>query len=140
LAVRTLPILRLPGQERIDLFGHVTAAQRQEYARLAQTLPDDAVVGTGLNSGAIERYAGCDTLRLAYWSETEISRLVISLQSDGCAVYLLDDGEEMAELVGHLCETLPLIRIDSYAIPVMGKGGQVMDRPAVLYCIAGMSF
>lgn len=135
LAVRTLPILCLPGQERIDLFGHVTAGQRQEYARLARTLPRDAVVGTGLNSGSIERYADCDSLRPAYWNEVEIGRLVTSLQSDGLAIYLLDDGEEMAELVGRLRETMPLTRVDGYAIPVMGKGGQVMDRPAILYCI-----
>ncbi|MFH1084548.1 MAG: glycosyltransferase family 39 protein, partial [Chloroflexota bacterium] len=74
LAARGSQTWSLPLQPRAWTFGHVSAEQRRAFQLLAERLPDGAVVATGLNSGAVERYTGCATVRPATWSADEFDR------------------------------------------------------------------
>ena len=71
LAARASPVLALPWQEGVWTFGYVTAAQRDAYAALAEALPPDAVVATGLGAGAVARYTGREVVRPDAWTDDE---------------------------------------------------------------------
>jgi hypothetical protein len=71
LAARFAPGADLPGRTAVASFGHVSAAQRAGFETLAALLPADAVVGAGLNAGAVARYTGRDAVRPAAWSAAE---------------------------------------------------------------------
>ncbi len=135
LSARTGERLAMPWYPRVWTFGHVTQAERANYDRLAATLPADAVVGTGLNSGAVERYTGHETVRPSSWSHQEFVRFVRALALEGRPIYLLDDGEEMELFLARVRAGCTLRRLSEFDLPVFGLGGQHWKRPAVLYVL-----
>jgi hypothetical protein len=135
LASRTAWTLGLPWYPRLWTFGYVSAAERADYERLRAGLPPEAVVGTGLNSGAVERYTGHQAVRPASWSEEEFARFVRGLEGEGRALYLLDDGEEMEGFLLRLHGSFRLSRMGDFTLPTFGLGGQDYGRKAVLYAL-----
>lgn len=135
LSARTGERLAMPWYPRVWTFGYVTQAERANYDRLAATLPADAVVGTGLNSGAVERYTGHETVRPSPWSDQEFVRFVRALALEGRPIYLLDDGEEMELFLARVQAGWTLRRLSEFDLPVFGLGGQHWKRPAVLYVL-----
>lgn len=136
LASRTSRTLGMPWLPRVWTFGYVSAAERSGYTQLAHVLPQDAVVATSLNSGAIERYTGHEAVRPASWSDDEFGRFLDALRREGRALYLLDDGEEM-ELFLPRVESFGLAHVGEFVLPTFGLGGQDYGRTAVLYQVRG---
>ena len=132
LASRTSRTLGMPWLSRAWTFGHVSVAERAGYAQLAHNVHKNAIVGTSLNSGAVERYTGCQTVRPASWTEDEFARFVSALRDEGRALYLLDDGEEM-ELFLARVKSLRLTHAGEFVLPTFGLGGQDFGRRAALY-------
>ena len=135
LCARTGKTLAMPWYPKVWTFGYVTQAERANYDRLAATLPADAVVGTGLNSGAVERYTGHETVRPSSWSDQEFVRFVRALALEGRPIYLLDDGEEMEQFLPRVRVEWNLRLMGELDLPVFGLGGQHWERPAVLYVL-----
>jgi len=133
LAARVSPTVAVPWQEGVWTFGHVTAAQRAAFDALDAVLPHDAVVATGLNAGAVMRYTGRETVRPASWSDGELATFATLLIEQGRPMVLLVDGEEMETVLAHARGLLPLERVETFDIPVMGRGGQWQEGPAALY-------
>ena len=94
-----------------------------------------AVVGTGLNSGAVERYTGHATVRPSSWSDPEFARFLGALRAEGRSLYLLDDGEEMEIFVRRFEAAQPLRLVGEFELPVLGLGGQPWPRRARLYAL-----
>jgi hypothetical protein len=130
---RSYHVLSLPWREDVTTFGHVRADQAQEFARLAQLVPEDAVVGSALNSGAIELHAGRAAVHPAPWSESELSRWIDALRAEGRAFYLLDDGEEMRPLLERLEGRYQLRSVAILGLPYFSVGGGSLPWPARLY-------
>jgi hypothetical protein len=133
LAARFAPGADLPGRTAVASFGHVSAAQRAGFETLAALLPADAVVGAGLNAGAVARYTGRDAVRPAAWSAAEWAAYRAAL--GGRAVYLLDDGEEMAAWLARQ-DAAVLEPVATLDLPTMAAGGAPLSRPATLYRLA----
>ena len=133
LGARTAQTLAMPWSPRVWTFGYVSATERDGYTQLSDCLPVDAVLGTGLNSGAIERYTGHRTVRPSYWSDEELARFVRVLREAGQPLYLLDDGEEMELFLQRVQPTFSFHRIGEFTLPTFGLGGQDYVRQAVLY-------
>ncbi len=133
LAVRGAQTLALPLAAEVSVFGHITTEQRAAFASLGECLPPDAVVATGLSSGAVERYAGHLTVRPSSWAAAEFARVADELARAGWQLYILDDGEEMEQWLARPGLGLVLQPAGDFAIPTFGLGGQDYHRPAHLY-------
>lgn len=135
LAARTAGTLRAPWRPRLWTFGYVSAVERAGYERLRDVLPPNAVIGTGLNSGAVERYTGRPAVRPASWTNGEFARFWEALRARGRTLYLLDDGEEMEAFLSRLAGDHPLRYLGDFTLPTFGLGGQDYGRPAKLYAL-----
>lgn len=132
LMARSGETLGLPWAERVQVFGHVSAAQRAAYAALAEALPANAVVATGLNSGAVARYSDAPTFRPASWTADEFARFTRALDTAGYRLYILDDGEEMARWCNNQPACAQAQPLGAFGIPTFGLGGQALERAALL--------
>ncbi len=132
---RSAWVMTLPQQEAVAVFGHVSASQRQAYADLAVSLPDDAVVATGLSSGSVERYVGRDTMRPADWTADEFDAMLIAFEAVGREVWLLEDGEEMGALLGRLPPGWTVRSAGSYDLPAFGRGAEPIAREVRLWSV-----
>lgn len=135
VATRMTWFVSLPWSDQVSSFGLVTADQREAFDRLRDLCPPDAVILTGLNSGAAERYTGMPTLRPASLSPDAFDRVVQIIQP--ATILVLEDGEEMEDFVAALStrDAYTLQPLGSVNIPRMGLGGQPMDGPARLYLL-----
>jgi len=133
LAARAAPTLELPWIDGVWTFGHVTARQRTAFDALAAALPPDAVVATGLNAGAVMRYAGRDAVRPGAWDEEQFAALAALLAERGRSLYLLVDGEEMEEILARTSARLEAEPVGTFDLPMMGRGGQWQEGRATLY-------
>jgi len=135
LSARTVNTMAMSWNPRVWSFGYLTEAERAGYGRLAEALPANAVVGTGINSGAIERYTGRATVRPSSWSDQEFARFLRALSLQGRSLCLLDDGEEMAFFLRRVRETYTLRQVDRFDLPAFGLGGQPLECDGVLYTL-----
>ncbi len=86
----------LPWRHSFNNFGYLWSTQRAEFAALDRLVEPDAAVGTTLNSGAVDLYAGRATFRAAAWTPAELRLFLQALWRAGRPTYLLEDGAEMA--------------------------------------------
>ncbi|MHB0858485.1 MAG: glycosyltransferase family 39 protein [Anaerolineae bacterium] len=134
LGVRAGYTVDMPWWKGVWTFGYVSATERTAFTQLAEALPTDAVVAVGLNSGAVERYSGRETVRPATWTAQEFDRFAAAVQAQGRAIYVLDDGEEIRDWLARV--DLELRSVSVLDIPALGYGGQPLDRSVVLYAPA----
>jgi hypothetical protein len=83
-------------------FGYLNAEQREALGRLDELTPPGAVIAASLNSGAVELYAGRETVRPAAWTAAQFDEFIEAMQAASRPVYLLDDGVELAPVVERL--------------------------------------
>jgi hypothetical protein len=93
--LRGLETLALPVTRGFSAFGHLLAEERAEFGRLATLTEANAVIGTSLNSGAIDLHAGRLSFRPEAWSDDSLLRFVARMRETGRPVYLLSDGDVM---------------------------------------------
>lgn len=135
LLARSTDTLTLPLHDRVQTYGHLTAAQHDAYVALGAALPESAVVGTAASAGPVLRYAGCQIVRPAAWSAEEFARFVHALKTAGRELYLLGDGEEMAAWLPTLEGRYSLTMMSEWLLPLYGLGGQPLPGAAQLYLL-----
>ncbi len=119
-----LTILR-PFQPAKVTFGYVTAAQRASFDQIAALTPPDAVIGSTMNDGAIDLYAGRATFRPGAWNAEECARFVEIMQREQRAVYLLDDGAETSAARRALTSKYTLRRVAVLDVPLFGAADEM---------------
>jgi hypothetical protein len=135
LGVRSWCALAMPWRDDVITFGHVSAGQRAALERLQALTPEDAVIGSMLNGGAIELYAGRSAVHPAPWSQGELYVWVDALWAEGRPFYVLDDGEEMGPVLRNLEERYPLRAVTTLNLPYFALGGGNLPQTATLYSV-----
>ncbi len=134
LVLRAMETLAMPANRGFAAFGHLTAAQRPSFDRLRQLTPEDAVIGTSLNSGAVELHAGRLAFRPAGWTRDELACFVDALQAAGRPVFVLDDGEALREALRVLQARYRLVEVARLDVPYYDAvGGGSRNQCAPLY-------
>ena len=135
LSVRTRPVLVSLFEPRRASFGYLYARQRQAFEELAILVPENAVIGSTLNGGAVELYTGRQAFHPAPWTADEFVHFVQLMSAMGRAVYLLDDGMEMQPILEAAREQLSVAQVDELFLPYYLPGGDSRDRFVTLYLI-----
>jgi hypothetical protein len=135
LFARSYRTLALPWREDVITFGHVRASQLEAFYRLRDLTPENAVVGSMLNSGAIELHAGRAAVHPTPWTEEELARWVEGLTAQGRPFYVLDDGEEMLAVIERLERRYAVQPVATLGLPYFAIGGGNLPRSARLYRI-----
>lgn len=126
-------VLSLPARDEVGVFGHLAQTEVAAYQRLGDRLPDDAVVATGLGSGAVERYAGHQTIRPASWDEQEFGLVLSALEAIGREVWLLDESDETRAVLERLPGGWEAEPGQIWDLPSFGTGGEPSDREVRLW-------
>jgi hypothetical protein len=95
IVLRSMETISLPVTRGFAAFGYLVREQRESFNTLAALTPANAVIGTSLNSGAIDLHSRRATFRPATWTRGELSKFVGLLHSEGRPVYLLNDSDEL---------------------------------------------
>lgn len=133
LLARSYRSLELPWQPDTITFGYLSAKQRSELQTLQDRTPSNAVIGSMLNSGAIELYAKRQSVHPAPWTVEEMRVWLDALAAQNRPFYLLDDGEEFAALRKQI---EPFVQLDNVCVlnlPYFAYGGGNLPRTTLLY-------
>jgi hypothetical protein len=100
-------------------FGYMRPEHRAAFDRLAELTPPDAIVGASLNAGAVMLYTGRDAIRpYDSWTGTEWTIFLQAMRAHGRSVYLLDDGQLMADFITGEGARRRLTPIEPLRIPI----------------------
>jgi Dolichyl-phosphate-mannose-protein mannosyltransferase len=100
-------------------FGYMRAEQRAAFERLEALTPANGVIGASLNSGAVMLYTGRDAIRpYDGWSSEEWNLFLDTMQAGSRPVYLLDDGELMAEFIAREAGLRRLTPLEALQVPL----------------------
>lgn len=102
LVLRSMETLALPVTRGFAAFGYLVKEQRASFDALAAMTPANAVIGTSLNSGAIDLHSDRDTYRPATWTPDELTRFVDLLHSEGRPVFLVNDSDALRDSLATL--------------------------------------
>ncbi|TKJ29618.1 MAG: hypothetical protein CEE40_07705 [Chloroflexi bacterium B3_Chlor] len=130
--LRTWPILPRPRGSYRASFGYVSAEERRAFDLLAEYAVEPCVVGSSLNGGPIDLYAGREAFRPAFWTEEEVDVFFGQMFSEGTAVYILDDGEAVRPSLNHAEAHYKVVGLVRLAVPIFGDPDRVSG---VLYQI-----
>ncbi len=131
-ALRTWAILPRPWGSYRASFGYVSAEERRAFDLLAEHTLEEGVVGSSLNGGPIDLYAGREAFRPAFWTGEELDVFFKEMFHEGRAVYILDDGEALKSSLDHAqahYEVVPLLHL---SVPLFGDPERISS---VLYQI-----
>jgi len=137
VTVRSEQVLSMPWRVDVITFGHVRAEQLQGFQTLAERTPEDAVIGSMLNGGAIELHAGRQAVHPAPWTAPELYRWTDALLERGRPFFLLDDGEDMPPVLERLEQRYRLRHLAEINVPYFSLGGGNAPQPAQLYVLEG---
>jgi hypothetical protein len=135
LGARSWRGVSAPWRDDVVTFGHINASQRRALDALRQITPAEAVVGSMLNGGAIELYAGREAVHPAPWTDEELHTWIDALLARGLPFYVLDDGEEMVAVLARLQAGYEVRAVQMLDLPYFALGGGNLPRPAWLYRI-----
>jgi hypothetical protein len=131
--LRSMDTLALPITRGFGAFGYLVREQRASFARLAELTPANAVIGSSLNSGAVDLHAGRLAFRPATWSADELGAFVDALRAEKVPVYVLDDGTEMRASLEALRSRYQLTEIARLDMPYYFVGSGSENRAVALY-------
>ncbi len=120
LLIRVWNIVPLLWNAPQPAFGYVTAAQRASFAQIAALTPPRAVIGSSLNTGAIDLYAGREAFHPEMWSEQERDVFLAAMFHEGRAVYLLDDSDVTSVARRELVKEYALRQVTVLDVPLFG--------------------
>ncbi len=120
LALRTGTVAGWPFRPGEVTFGYVTGEQRRAFDLLGQSIEKQAVVGTSLNSGAVELYTGRETFRPGDWTPVQLDLFISAMQKAGKPVYFLEDGNEHAAVIQRLGQEGRLEPVRTLQVPIYG--------------------
>jgi len=133
LLARSYRSLALSWQNETITFGYLSAEQRAALDTLARLTPADAVIGSMLNSGAIELYARREAVHPFPWTEEELRTWLHTLAAQNRPFYLLDDGEEQQVVIERLQAQARFVHVGYLSVPYFAYGGGNLPRTARLY-------
>lgn len=118
-AYRTRITLTRPFGSSEATFGFVREEERRAFDQLAAYTSPGSVIGTSLNGGPIDLYAGREAFRPESWTAEELEVFLLAMWDEGREIYILDDGLELASTLSHLSPRLkPVVRLD---VPLFGE-------------------
>jgi hypothetical protein len=120
LLIRVWNVLPIPFGDPQRSFGYVTAAQRASFDQIAALALPRAVIGSSLNTGAIDLYARRETFHPAMWSPRERDAFIAAMFREGRGVFLLDDSAEMSAARRDLQTRYALRQIAALDVPLFG--------------------
>jgi hypothetical protein len=138
LLARSYRTLAMPWRDDVITFGHVNSGQYQGFLELRVLTPENAVIGSMLNGGAIELHAGRASVHPAPWTEDEMRRWTDMLLAQERPFYVVDDGEEMPQVLSHLRRHYSVRPIQALDLPYFAIGGGNIPQLARLYRIESM--
>lgn len=131
--LRSMETLAMPATRGFSAFGYLVREQRASFGRLAQLTEPDAVIGSSLNSGAVDLHAGRLTFRPGVWDARSRAIFVEALLGEGRPVYVLIDGEDMRAAEADLRAKFTLTEVARLDMPYFFKGSGSENRAAPLY-------
>ncbi|MCC7162587.1 MAG: glycosyltransferase family 39 protein [Anaerolineae bacterium] len=108
-------------QEPEPRFGAMTQQQRDSFDTLVRLTLPDAIVGTTLNSGAVELYSGRSAVRPGGWSEAELREFLQIAHANGREFYLLQDNAEIARAADDLRRDYNVELVGTLDVPLFGE-------------------
>lgn len=130
--LRSMQTLALPVNHGFGIFGHLVAGQRSAFTALAALTERDALIGCGLNSGAVELHAGRQAFRPAVWDAPSRTKFIDAMRALHRPVYLLIDSDEMQSALPALRATYTLTALAELPMPFYLAGGGAEDRLVTL--------
>jgi len=121
-AYRTRITLTRPFNSFEATFGFVREEERRAFDQLATYTPPGSVIGTCLNGGPIDLYAGREAFRPGSWTGEELETFLLAMWNEGHEIYILDDSPELASTLAYLSTRYglrPIVRLD---LPLFGGG------------------
>jgi hypothetical protein len=131
-SLRTWNILSRPWGTYRASFGYVTTEERQGFDALAADTLEPCVVGSSLNGGPVDLYAGRQAFRPAFWTAEEFEVFTEEMFREGTNVYLLDDGEALGPTLEYAQTHYRVISRAQLTVPVFGDPERISS---VLYQI-----
>lgn len=128
LVLRTMETLSLPVLRGFNSFGYLTSKQRQSFDAIRVMTPDDAVIGSTLNSGAIDLHARRLAFRPQTWQPDELIEFVDRLHAEGAPVFVLADGEELAATLQTLRRHYAVREVGRVDVPYYFEGSGSENR------------
>ncbi len=118
-AYRTRITLTRPFSSSEATFGFVMEEERRAFDQLTAYTSPGSVIGTSLNGGPIDLYAGRQAFRPESWTAEELETFLLAMWDEGHETYILDDSPELASTLSHLSTRLiPIVRLD---LPLFGE-------------------
>jgi hypothetical protein len=131
--LRNWPILSRPWGTYRASFGYMSATERQGFEELEGNTVEPCVVGSSLNGGPIDLYAGREAFRPAFWTEDEFAVFVDHMFQEGTRVYILDDGEALGPNLEYAEAHYRVTPVARLTVPIFGDPARVSS---VLYEIS----
>ncbi len=132
ITLRTMETWALPLTRGFNAFGHLWREQRESLDLLRAYTPENALIGSTLNSGAIELHARRLAFRPSEWTEDELVRFTDAVQRRGHVIYILDDGESMRPVLDSLRKRYKLheeVRLPLPRYHAIGGGSENAEVP-----------
>lgn len=120
ILIRVWNVLAIPLGTPQRSFGYLTTEQRAAFEQIATLTPPRAVIGSALNTGAIDLYARRETFLPAQWSPREQDLFLATMWHEGRSVYLLDDGAEASDVRKNWAHRYTLKQIAILDVPLFG--------------------
>jgi len=136
-SLRTWHILSRPWGTYRASFGYVTAEERQGFDALAVHAVEPCVVGSSLNSGPVDLYAGRQAFRPAFWTTEEFEIFLQQMFREGTNVYLLHDGEALGPTLEYAEAHYRVISRAQLTVPVFGDPERISSMLYQILPLAG---
>ncbi len=124
-SLRTYNILSRPWGTYRASFGYVTAEERQGFDALAANTVEPCVVGSSLNDGPVDLYAGRQAFRPAFWTAEELEVFIDEMFRENTSVYLLDDGEALGPTLEYAQTHYRVISRAQLTVPIFGDPARI---------------
>ncbi len=131
-ALRAWGILPRPWGSYRASFGYVSVEERRAFDLVGDHTLEGSVVGSSLNGGAIDLYAGRQAFRPAFWTVQELDVFLKEMFREGRAVYILDDGEALKPSLEHARVHYKVVPLLDLSVPLFGDPEQISS---ILYQI-----
>jgi hypothetical protein len=118
--LRTWHILSRPWSSYRASFGYVSEEERRGFDTLAAETVEPCVVGSSLNGGPVDLYAGRQAFRPAFWTTRELDIFVEEMFRQNTNVYLLDDGEALRGTMEHVTAHYRVTARAQLTVPLFG--------------------
>jgi hypothetical protein len=126
-AWRAWTILPRPWGSYRASFGYVSPEERIAFGLLAEVTLEGSVIGSSLNGGPIDLYAGREAFRPAFWTEEELDVFFSEMFREGRPVYILDDGESLKASLDHAKAHYEVDRVAHVPVPAFGNPERISN-------------